>query len=78
MALSLTPALCATLLRPEHLKENRFFRLFNQGYEKSLTSYMRSVEFGLRHKRWWMAGFLVLLLGGVSYPRRTRASPSAW
>jgi multidrug efflux pump len=64
MALSLTPALCATLLRPEHLKENRFFRLFNQGYEKSLTSYMRSVEFGLRHKRWWMAGFLVLLLGG--------------
>jgi multidrug efflux pump len=64
MALSLTPALCATLLRPEHLKENRFFKLFNQGYEKSLTSYMRSVEFGLRHKRWWMAGFLVLLLGG--------------
>ena len=27
LALSLTPALCATLLRPEHLKENRFFRL---------------------------------------------------
>jgi multidrug efflux pump len=64
MALSLTPALCATLLRPEHLKENRFFALFNRGYEKSLTGYLRSVEYGLRHKRWWMAGFVVLLLGG--------------
>jgi multidrug efflux pump len=64
MALSLTPALCATLLRPEHMKENRFFALFNRGYEKSLTSYLRSVEYGLRHKRIWMAGFLVLLLGG--------------
>ena len=27
LALWLTPALCATLLRPEHLKENRFFKL---------------------------------------------------
>jgi multidrug efflux pump len=64
MALSLTPALCATLLRPEHLKENRFFKLFNRSYERTQGSYLRSVRFSMRHQRWWLAGFLVLLIGG--------------
>ena len=57
LALSLTPALCATMLRPEHLKENRFFKLFNRGYDKTQKSYVRSVKFSLRHQRWWLAGF---------------------
>ncbi|HLA72755.1 MAG TPA: multidrug efflux RND transporter permease subunit [Steroidobacteraceae bacterium] len=64
LALSLTPALCATMLRPEHLKENTVFRLFNRGYEKTQGSYLRSVKFGLRHQRFWLAGFVVLLIGG--------------
>ena len=38
LALSLTPALCATLLRPEHLKENTLFRWFNRGYDKTQDS----------------------------------------
>jgi multidrug efflux pump len=65
MALSLTPALCATLLRPEHLKENRFFKMFNHGYQRSQDTYLRSVKFGLRHKWWWFGGFAVLTLGGA-------------
>ncbi|HEU5134231.1 MAG TPA: multidrug efflux RND transporter permease subunit [Steroidobacteraceae bacterium] len=70
LALSLTPALCGTILRPEHLKENRFFKLFNRGYDRTQKSYVRSVKFSMRHQRWWLAGFLVLLLvGGLTFWR---------
>ena len=65
LALSLTPALCATLLRPEHLKENKFFHAFNVGYEWAQSHYLTTVKFGLRHKTWWMAGFVVLVVGGI-------------
>ncbi len=65
LALSLTPALCATLLRPEHLKENRFFKLFNRSYEYAQSHYLRGVRFSLRHKAWWLTGFAVLLVGGI-------------
>jgi multidrug efflux pump len=70
LALSLTPALCATMLRPEHLKENTVFRWFNRGYGKAQNSYLRAVRFSLRHQRWWIAGFAVLLLvGGLLFWR---------
>src|SRR5688572_2585264 len=63
--LSLTPALCATLLRPEHLKENTVFRWFNRGYSGAQGGYLRSVNYSLRHQRWWLAGFGVMLVGGA-------------
>jgi multidrug efflux pump len=70
LALSLTPALCATMLRPEHLKENTVFRWFNRGYGKAQDSYLRSVKFSLRHQRWWVVGFVVLILiGAVAFWR---------
>jgi multidrug efflux pump len=70
LALSLTPALCATLLRPEHLKENRFFALFNRGYEWAQAHYLTSVRFTLRHKLWTLASFVVLvIIGGVLFWR---------
>src|SRR5688572_27811402 len=65
LALSLTPALCATLLRPEHLKENRFFALFNRGYDWAQSHYLTGVRFSLRHKFWSLAGFGVLVIIGV-------------
>jgi len=64
LALSLTPALCATLLRPEHLKENKFFGMFNRGYDWAQSHYLTTVKFSLRHKTWWLACFGVLLLAG--------------
>jgi multidrug efflux pump len=64
LALSLTPALCGTLLRPEHLKENRFFKLFNRSYDRTQKTYVRSVKFSLRHQRFWLAGCLVLFVAG--------------
>src|SRR6185503_15810679 len=67
LALSLTPALCATLLRPEHLKENRFFHLFNVSYEWAQSHYLTSVGFSLRHKWLWGSGYLVLLVIGLVF-----------
>ncbi|HEX5161655.1 MAG TPA: multidrug efflux RND transporter permease subunit [Steroidobacteraceae bacterium] len=65
LALSLTPALCATLLRPEHLKENRFFKLFNRSYEYAQDHFLSGVRFSLRHKAWWLTGYGVLIVIGV-------------
>ena len=65
LALSLTPALCATLLRPEHLKENRFFKLFNRGYDYAQNHYLGGVRFSLRHKTWWLAGYGLLIAFGM-------------
>jgi multidrug efflux pump len=64
LALSLTPALCATLLRPEHLKENRFFKLFNRSYDYAQAHYLSGVRFGLRHKVWWWVGYAAVAMIG--------------
>ena len=48
-------------LRPEHLKENRFFKLFNRSYEYAQSHYLGGVRFSLRHKTWWLAGYAVLI-----------------
>jgi len=68
LALSLTPALCATLLRPQHLKENRFFKLFNRSYDLAQHEYLHVVRFSLRHKFWWLVGYAgLLVIGGVLF-----------
>ena len=70
LALSLTPALCATLLRPEHLKENRIFRWFNRGYDWSQSHYLTTVRFSLRHKAWWWVGYgALVVIGGILFWR---------
>lgn len=49
MALTLSPALCRVLLRPQH-KEPWFpFRWFNKGFGWIVRSYMGGVGLGLRH-----------------------------
>jgi multidrug efflux pump len=57
--------LCATLLRPEHLKENRFFKLFNRSYNYAQNHYLTGVRFSLRHKIWWWAGYATLAIVGI-------------
>ncbi|HTX24111.1 MAG TPA: efflux RND transporter permease subunit [Steroidobacteraceae bacterium] len=64
-ALSFTPALCATLLRPTHLKPNLIFRGFNWAYETALAAYVRRVGWAVRHAPRWMVAFVVLLLLGT-------------
>jgi len=64
-ALSWTPALCATLLRHEHLKANFVFRLFNRAFEGTRAAYVRRVFQSVTHLPRWLAGYAVLVVLGV-------------
>ena len=49
VALTLTPALCAILLKKTH-GESAFFRAFNRGFSKFTEFYTRTVDLTIRHK----------------------------
>jgi multidrug efflux pump len=65
LALTFTPALCATLLRPGHLNPNVLFRGFNHAFQWSLEAYMRRVFQSVRHAPRWMIAFAVLVAVGA-------------
>ncbi|MHC8366968.1 efflux RND transporter permease subunit [Pseudomonas sp. ZT5P21] len=65
VALTLSPALAALLLKPQHGDKNAFFRWFERGFERMTESYSRSVAFMI--KRFVLAlllfaGMIVLIL----------------
>lgn len=62
VALTLTPALCAILLRNKS-KPFKIFRLFNDGFERFKLNYIKGVSFNLRH-RWFTAAILVAVTFG--------------
>ncbi|HEY3784306.1 MAG TPA: multidrug efflux RND transporter permease subunit [Steroidobacteraceae bacterium] len=64
LALSFTPALCATLLRPEHLRGNFVFRWFNRAYERTQRSYVHRVFQSVSHTPRWMVAFIAMLVVG--------------
>lgn len=49
VALTLTPALCAILLKKTH-GESAFFKSFNRGFRKFTEFYTRTVDLTIRHK----------------------------
>jgi len=65
LALSFTPALCASLLRPEHLHGNLVFNWFNRAFERTRESYVHRVYQSVAHVPRWMAGFVAMLAVGV-------------
>jgi multidrug efflux pump len=65
LALSFTPALCASLLTPEHLRGNFFFNGFNRAYERVRESYVHRVFQSVSHVPRWMAAFAVMLALGA-------------
>ncbi len=69
VALTLTPALCALLLKPSH-GESSFFRSFNRGFERTRKFYVDMVSLTLRHA---MIGAIifVVVIGGVIYLVKT-------
>jgi len=70
LALSFTPALCASLLTPEHLRGNVIFNWFNRAYEGTRRSYVHRVFVSVGHVPRWMAGFAVMLaLGALLFLR---------
>ena len=65
LALSFTPALCASLLRPEHLHGNVVFNWFNRAFEWTRAAYVHRVYQSVAHVPRWMAGFAAMLAVGV-------------
>jgi multidrug efflux pump len=65
LALSFTPALCASLLRPEHLHGNLIFNWFNRAFESTRAAYVRRVFQSVVHVPRWMAAFAVMLAVGA-------------
>lgn len=63
VALSLTPALCALLIKKTGGKKepSAFFRAFNRGFEKVTDWYIAGVEFFLHNRKTAMLGFIGVL-----------------
>jgi multidrug efflux pump len=68
VALILTPALCATILKkPEHgAKERGIFGWFNRGFESGTRGYQRGIGFMIRRSAVFLAIFL-LITAAVGY-----------
>ena len=71
-ALTLSPALCALLLKPHpegnHAKKNfkeRFFIAFNSGFDNMNRKYVKSLGFLMRKK--WITGIGLVLVCGIAY-----------
>ncbi|HET6632832.1 MAG TPA: multidrug efflux RND transporter permease subunit [Rhodanobacteraceae bacterium] len=62
MALSFTPALCATLIKPVHGTPNRFLRWFNRNFDRVTRHYLHRVGQAVHHTPRWMAGFVLVVL----------------
>jgi hydrophobe/amphiphile efflux-1 (HAE1) family protein len=74
VALTLTPALCATILRPEHKQVNAFFRGFNRFFEWMTRRYTGGVAWMLKRS---IVGVL-LFLGMVAVTAQLwRTTPTA-
>jgi HAE1 family hydrophobic/amphiphilic exporter-1 len=80
-ALTLSPALCALLLKPHQDDEKhksfiqRFYTAFNVGFDRITNNYKRSVEF-LSVKKWIVIVSILVAGGGLFYMMKT--TPSAF
>ena len=66
LALSLTPALCASFLKPiskDHQQKKGFFGWFNRGFDRTTSSYTSSVGWIVKRTGRFMVIYLALLAG---------------
>jgi HAE1 family hydrophobic/amphiphilic exporter-1 len=68
VALSLTPALCSLLLKPDHLDKsskglNKFFYRFNVWFKKITGSYAGGVQKSIKYSRYVMVILLCIFVG---------------
>jgi hydrophobe/amphiphile efflux-1 (HAE1) family protein len=70
VALTLTPALCAVLLKPGAERKNRFFSWFNRSFDRFTHGYTRGVAFFLKRGMLGMLLFIGMgLLTGLLYTK---------
>ena len=73
VALILTPALCATILKPvdkNHHEKRGFFGWFNRKFDSGVNRYERSVATVIRHKVPFLRVYVVILAGmAFMFPR---------
>jgi multidrug efflux pump len=71
VALTLSPALAATLLKPGHQGERRGFSgWFNRSFNRGTGGYIKGVRGILRRRKLFLAVYLMLVVGlGLSYVR---------
>ncbi|MBS0380909.1 MAG: multidrug efflux RND transporter permease subunit [Proteobacteria bacterium] len=71
LALTFTPSLCASLLRPEHeKKKNIVFRKFNDFFGWTHRTYSGHIAIAVHHAPRWMAVYVVVaVLAGFLYTR---------
>lgn len=74
LALTLTPALCATLLKPiakgEHHEKSGFFGWFNRRFERLTDRYQGWVGYALKRTGRYLLIYVVLLIGlGICFAR---------
>ena len=62
VALTLSPAMAATLLKRRPKRKNIFFRMFNAGLERFKERYEKVVRFLIRHWHLAVGGFVLLLV----------------
>ena len=69
VALILSPALCATLLKPvekgSHGKTTGFFGWFNRGFDRGSAAYRRTVGRTLNGPLRWLAAYVVMIAIGI-------------
>jgi multidrug efflux pump len=64
-ALILTPALCATLLKPvqkEHLKKTGFFGWFNRVFDRGQKGYHGGVQHVIRRSGYWLVLYALVIV----------------
>ena len=71
LALSFTPALCASFLKPTHdEKKNFIYRGFNKGFDRVNKTYTGHIGSAVKHAPRWMIVFVVIcVLAGVLFSR---------
>ncbi len=62
VALTLTPALCALLLRPEHIEPHGLLGKFDAWFQRRTDGFGTKVDFLIRHKALTVGLFLVVVL----------------
>jgi hydrophobe/amphiphile efflux-1 (HAE1) family protein len=70
VALTLTPALCATILKPGHEARNRFARWFNASFDHGRKGYLGGVRHVVaRAGRWFLIYGAVIVAVGLLFTR---------